>query len=617
IRTLRAADAFGMAVDPAGNVFLSEGARVVKRSPDGTVTTVAGNGGAAYAGDGVPATQTGLDPGALALDGSGNLYIADHISDYSYIRRVDSAGVITTVAGAPSSWNPPPFPDLAVRTQMRVVDMTVGPDGALYVTSTHSGYSSRSVLRIHCGIASDISAFSTADWDDYGPQGLAVDRSGNVFYSYAGKVHRIGSDGTLTTVAGGGTVEDGEAIAARSAKLPSPMRSMALDGAGNLYVTTRDRVVKATGVSVGAGPPGPSCAFPLDRPVAAWGYNGLGALGDASFPGRSQVHTDQPPVTGATAVAAGAYHSLALKSDGTVWAWGWNAYGQLGDGTTASHSTPTRVVGLTDVRAISAGWLHNLAVTADGSVWAWGWNAYGQLGNGSTATNLTPRRVVGLTGATSVSGGAFASSAVKSDGTAWTWGWNGLGQLGDRTAVERHLPVRVYGLSDVTSVQLGMYHALAAKSDGSVWSWGWNGFGQLGDRTTLQRHAPVKIDLAGVTSVAAGAHHSLAVLSDGTVYAWGWNAVGQLGTGPSPFADSATPVRSPYLSDVKAVSAGLGHSVAVHRSGSLTGWGWNVYGQGSGITEGGPPWIVQAVPDVVAVSAGGLHTVAVFDFAAG
>ena len=603
-----------MVVDRTGNLYLIEGNRVVRRAPNGSVTIAAGTSTHTeprHFSEGGSATEAMLTPTALAIDGDGNLYIADHRSTpkddgvnlwtFTFIRRVSTTGVITTVAGVDGTRRTASYPSLAQDAVISggVSDMVVGADGALFALQ------GTSVLRIRCGVVSRQSSL--------GSQGLVVDRAGNLFSLGEGMVWRTGPDGTVVPVAGGGTVpvEEGP-LPATKAQLYISYGDVGLDDVGNLYVTYLDRVLKISGVSAGAAVPGRPCDAAPDRPVWGWGWNGLGALGDASSPGRVRPDTDNPPITGVTALSGGMYHSLALKGDGTVWAWGYNGYGQLGDGSTETRSTPTRVAGLTDVVSIAAGWLHNVAVTRDGSVWAWGWNGVGQLGDGSTATSLTPRRVAGLTGASSVSASLYGSLAVKADGNVWSWGWNGYGQLGDGTTVDRRSPVRVAGLSGVTSAQMGLHHTLARKSDGTVWSWGWNYFGQVGDGTKLDRHVPVRLALDGVTAVSAGGYHSHALLADGTLRGWGWNGMGAFGAGPGP--DSATPMAILFHRDVKAVANGLAHTVIIRHDGTMSSWGWNHVGQlGLGAADEQRTGNMYALPHATAVAAGAAHTLAVFD----
>ncbi|MGB9825198.1 MAG: invasin domain 3-containing protein, partial [Desulfofundulus sp.] len=176
----------------------------------------------------------------------------------------------------------------------------------------------------------------------------------------------------------------------------------------------------------------------------------------------------QIPVLLAGVVINGNYsHSLEVKSDGTVWAWGNNNFGQLGDGTTINHATPVQVKNLTGVVAVAAGYYHSLALKSDGTVWAWGSNHYGQLGDGTTTDRYTPVQVQNLTDVVAVAANDFYSLALKSDGTVWAWGDNSYGRLGDGTTTNRTVPVQVKNLTSVVAIAAGSWHPLALKSDGT------------------------------------------------------------------------------------------------------------------------------------------------------
>jgi hypothetical protein len=212
-------------------------------------------------------------------------------------------------------------------------------------------------------------------------------------------------------------------------------------------------------------------------------------------------------------IAGGAHHALALCRDGTVWAWGGNQFGQLGDGTTLQHATPVQVPGLRRVTAISAGAFHSVAVLSDGTVWAWGKNQLGQLGDGTTTDRATPVPVRGLKNITALAAGGSHSLALSCEGTVWGWGANAHFQAGSERPIAKVVtPVQVPGLTSVTALAAGSAHSLALSSDGTVWAWGYNEKGQLGDGTTTDRATPVQaLGLTDVTSLITRDSTSMAV----------------------------------------------------------------------------------------------------------
>lgn len=259
-----------------------------------------------------------------------------------------------------------------------------------------------------------------------------------------------------------------------------------------------------------------SLALKRDGTVWAWGWNGFGQLGDGTTTDRhSPVRVAN--LENARSIAAGGFHSLARAGPNdmtvTAWAWGWNGFGQLGDNTTIDRSAPVEsaVPAGDGVSAIAAGTYHSLFLYDDGFLGVSGWNAVGQLGDGTTVDRHVPTLIRSEDGFTSISAGGLHSVASKSDGTVWAWGWNGVGQLGDGTTTDRHDPTLVPGLGGVVSVAAGLFHSAALGADGTVSSWGWNGVGQLGDGTTIDRHAPAKVAFVPPAAVlAAGAFHTLA-----------------------------------------------------------------------------------------------------------
>jgi alpha-tubulin suppressor-like RCC1 family protein len=280
-----------------------------------------------------------------------------------------------------------------------------------------------------------------------------------------------------------------------------------------------------------------------------------------------------------TAIAAGDLHGLALKSDGSVWGWGFNYYGQVGNGRSGSNVlSPVRVSGLSGVVAISAGHggFTSYALKADGTVWAWGYDGLGQLGNGTSDENPHPLpvKVSNLTGVVAIGAGSSHALAARSDGTVRAWGSNQYKQLGATTTATctsyqfpcSTTPIQVQSLTGVSAVAGGGNFSLALKSDGSVWGWGENGYGQLANGTTTLFGGvtkPTKAKLSSVIAIAAGDKHTLALRSDGMVLAAGSNQWGQLGTGT--FNDSSNPVKVINVTGGTAIGAGLDHSLAVGR----------------------------------------------------
>ena len=322
---------------------------------------------------------------------------------------------------------------------------------------------------------------------------------------------------------------------------------------------------------LGSTPPTPNQAF-------GWGSDQYGQLGRGGVVQRT-APAQIPGLSGFTAVNAGDNYCLGLKGDGTVWAWGDNNYGQSGSGSYASTvSSPVQVLGLTGMTAVAAGTSHGLALAGDGTVWAWGSNYSGELGDGTTDSRIYAGQVPGLVRVAAVAAGSQTSYAVTLDGAVWAWGYNGYGELGDGTTNDRHSPVQVVGLTGVTAVAAGSFHALARKVDGTVWGWGYNPYGQVGDGTTDDRHAPVQaVGLTDVTQIAAGGYHSLARKSNGTAWSWGTNWYGELGLGT--YGDALTPTPVPSLSSVTWVASGINHSLFRKDDGSLWACGDNGGGE--------------------------------------
>ncbi|MCP3875173.1 MAG: tandem-95 repeat protein, partial [Desulfobacteraceae bacterium] len=315
-----------------------------------------------------------------------------------------------------------------------------------------------------------------------------------------------------------------------------------------------------------------------DGSVWTWGYNNSGQLGDGTRDHRN-TPDKVPELSNIISVACGSSHTIALKNDGSVWTWGYDAHGQLGDGNSNNNGrTPVKAIGLSDVISISGGASHSIALKENGTVWTWGNNNSGQLGDGANTSQNAPVQVTDLSNVTSIAGGSSHTLALKADGTVWAWGHNGYGQLGDGTTSNQNVPVQVADLSNVISIACGDVHSMALKNDGSVWTWGYNGYGQLGDGTGTQRNTPVQVSgISNILSIAGGSYHTLALKADGTLWAWGQNNYGQLGY--DTFSHSLTPVPVPGTSNVISVAGGTYHTIAFAGDRMVSTWGYNIYGQ--------------------------------------
>jgi alpha-tubulin suppressor-like RCC1 family protein len=256
-------------------------------------------------------------------------------------------------------------------------------------------------------------------------------------------------------------------------------------------------------------------------------------------------------------------HRLALKSDGTVWVWGGNGWGQTGDGTKGTTRKPSQAIGLPNVVAIAAGDQNSAALSANGTVWEWGrkYRNDSSFDRGSAAS--IPEQVPGLEKATAIATGASHKLALKSDGTVWAWGKNYSGELGSGSDKGSGIPIRVIGLTEVIAIASGEFHNLALKSDGTVWFWGDLFFpneGRYGKHEA--RRVPEQVSgLNQIVAIAAGDYHNLALRSDGTVWAWGDNHNAQLGDGTT--VSRMTPALVRKLTGVRAITCGTLYNMAL------------------------------------------------------
>jgi alpha-tubulin suppressor-like RCC1 family protein len=369
-----------------------------------------------------------------------------------------------------------------------------------------------------------------------------------------------------------------------------------------------------------------SLALKSNGTLWAWGENLSGQLGtfatdscflidDCQKSPRRLGSTPTGPGTenSWSQFAAGYVHSVALKSDGSLWTWGRNDVGQLGDGTVIQRDSPVHIPISSNWTTVAAGGSHTVAVQSDADIFAWGSNEFGQLGDGTASTErLVPTNIDenAIRWVSASTQGNF-TVAIRADGSMWAWGENQFGQLGDGTTVDREFAARVGTDKDWVAVAAGPTHVIALKANGAVYGWGRNAFGQLGDGTAVNKLSPTRIGSDNDwRRIAVGSGHTIALKSDGTLWTWGWNIAGQLGDGTN--SDRNYPAQVGFDSDWTSVSAGAGHNLALKSDGSLWGWGDGDFGNlGTGNTD----WVLAPVQigsdnDWTTVSNGEYHTLA-------
>ncbi len=329
-----------------------------------------------------------------------------------------------------------------------------------------------------------------------------------------------------------------------------------------------------------------SCYKKSDGTLHCWGANRAGQLGIGVFSRQEEVPIEVADLgDGVLEVASGFSHTCARKRNGTLYCWGQNSHGQLGDGSTRESALPIEVESLDgDVATIGMGKRHSCAHKTDGTLWCWGRNLHGQLGNGTQQNSLEPSQVEALgTNVAEVSIGTNSNftCAVDNNGYAWCWGKNSRGQLGDGTHRNRTEPrlveiERGSPLDQVTEMCVGKAHTCARRSDKSVWCWGDDSRGQLGDGPgRWPQPRPTQVDLDGdaaLHGLSCGSQHTCTVMTDGTLRCWGRNLNGELGDGTYRPRLSPVPVRG-LGSTVRSITLADKHSCAMGDAGKLWCWG--------------------------------------------
>jgi len=375
------------------------------------------------------------------------------------------------------------------------------------------------------------------------------------------------------------------------------------------------------GVTAIAADASVTCALTSAGGVKCWGSNYYGQLGDGSsgLGATKNTPVDVVGLGSVAAIATGGSHTCALTTGGGVKCWGYNGYGQLGDGTTDNRNTPVDVVGMSNgIAAIYLGYYHTCALTTAGGVKCWGSNTSGQVGDGTTDNRSTPVDVAGMSnGMADIAAGLYHTCALTTGSGVKCWGSNTSGQLGDGTRTNRHTPVDVVGLgSGMAAIALGNDHTCALTTGGGVKCWGNNSYGQLGVITTDIKNTPIDVAAlgSGIVAIAAGSRYTCAQTTGGGVQCWGSNSFGQIGNGTMGSKNSPVDVVG-LGSGMTAIAAGVYHTCSLTAGGGAKCWGYNQFGQLGDYpyypeAKSTPVNVVGLSSGVAALTAGYAHTCA-------
>lgn len=356
-------------------------------------------------------------------------------------------------------------------------------------------------------------------------------------------------------------------------------------------------------------------AFEIKADGTLWacGENAYGNLGDNTSGNSKSSFVQVGTATNWKSIAVGEFFATGIQADGSLWAWGRNNYSQLGLGNPLNKSTPTRIGTGNNWIKIASGSEFTMAIKADGTLWAWGRNDFSQLGDGTTVTKTSPTQVGNLTTWASVSCGLGYTIAIKTDGTLWAWGRNHVGQLGNGTTAQSVTPTQIGTSSEWKSVSAGETHILALKANGTLWAWGANNRGQIGNNSSTNQLTPLQIGTSVWAQVSATRGSSHAISPEGTLWAWGENVGGQLGTGGSA-SNQLTPIQVGTDNKWTKVTQGYYATYASKCDGTAYSWGSNFGGQlgnGTTVKANTPGVISNESSGSLSIAAGYNHTATV------
>ena len=453
---------------------------------------------------------------------------------------------------------------ISQRYSASIIYETVAPTGSVII---NSGASSTSNYRVTVALSAS---------DAYGVTG---------YYLAADNSTPSSGSSSWVSVTSSTSYSDNVSFAFSTGNGAKTVYAWFKDGAGNVSNHYSDNITLAFRGEISAGGDHTCGLYPAGT-IQCWGKGSSYQLGNGSASSASNA-VSVSGISSAVELATGGSHSCALLSDGTVKCWGSGSYGQMGDRYSNSNSSANYVCNynssscsssssyrLSTVNHISSGTNHVCAAKQDGTVWCWGYNAYGQLGSGGSSNLNYAQQVSGLSGVSQLALGSLHSCALLSSGSVKCWGYGGNGQLGNGAKSNSNTPLTVSGISTAVQITAGSSHTCALLDNSSIKCWGYGGNGQLGDNALVDRSIPVAVSgISTAADIGGGDQHSCALLSSGSVKCWGGNSYGQLGDSSNTTRKTATSVTS--LSNATQITLGVSHSCSLNTDTSVKCWGRN------------------------------------------